>query len=136
MGAYPLHKASAEQFLLFHAGKALTIDPACLNGKVTIVTGTTGNPSRFPLAIHAPIVRAYFSAAVINRTAKLMPVRLSRGQTVFPVSPLCPEFTENETIPTPLDQISIVPFCPNIPGTPQGFEYNGMPAAGTASFLL
>ena len=65
-----------------------------------------------------------------------MPVRLSRGQTVFPVSPLCPEFTENKAILAPLNQISIVLFCPNIPGAPQGFEYNGMPAAGTASFLI
>lgn len=136
MGAYPLHKASAEQLLLFHAGKALAIDPACLIATVTIVAGITGNPACFPLAIHAPIVRAYFSTAVINRTAKLMPVRLSRGQTVFPVSPLCPEFTENKAILAPLNQISIVLFCPNIPGAPQGFEYNGMPAAGTASFLI
>ena len=136
MGAYPLHKASAEQLLLFHAGKALAIDPACLIATVTIVAGITGNPACFPLAIHAPIVRAYFSTAVINRTAKLMPVRISRGQTVFPVSPLCPEFTENKAILAPLNQISIVLFCPNIPGAPQGFEYNGMPAAGTASFLI
>lgn len=116
--------------------KALAIDPACLIATVTIVAGITGNPACFPLAIHAPIVRAYFSTAVINRTAKLMPVRLSRGQTVFPVSPLCPEFTENKAILAPLNQISIVLFCPNIPGAPQGFEYNGMPAAGTASFLI
>ena len=136
MGAYPLHKASAEQLLLFHAGKALAIDPACLIATVTIVAGITGNPACFPLAIHAPIVRAYFSTAVINRTAKLMPVRLSRGQTVFPVSPLCPEFTENKAILAPLNQISIVLFCPNIPGAPRALNTMGCRQQAQRPFLL
>ena len=136
MASYPLNQAGLAKFFFPQAGQSLSIHPARLIPAIVVIAGASHDPAHFSLAVHSPVIRSDFSAAVINRTPDLMPIRFTIGQTVLSIGPVRPEFSDNKTILAPLDQIGIILICLEIACASQCLEHHRMPAAGTASLFV
>lgn len=136
MASYPLNQAGLAKFFFPQAGQSLSIHPARLIPAIVVIAGASHDPAHFSLAVHSPVIRSDFSAAVINRTPDLMPIRFTIGQTVLSIGPVRPEFSDNKPISTPLDKISIMPLRLKIASAAQRLKNNGMPATDAMSLFV
>ena len=136
MASYPLNQAGLAKFFSPQARQSLSIHPARLIPAIVVIAGASLDPAHFSLAVHSPEIGTDLSAAVINRTPELMPIRFAMRKNVFPVGPVRPEFSDDKPILTPLDEVSIMLLRLKIASAAQRLENNGMPTADATPLFV
>lgn len=136
MASYPLNQAGLAKFFFPQARQSLSIHPTRLIPAIVVIAGASLDPAHFSLAVHSPEIGTDLSAAVVNRTPELMPIRFAMRKNVFPVGPVRPEFSDDKPILTPLDEVSIMPLRLKIASAAQRLENNGMPTADATPLFV